>query len=166
MGITADTAVQAVGRFRCGFGRMEDFPLGKAGAKMMLVKNPAGCNQVLEFLAAIPNEFDLVVCLNDNSADGTDVSWIWDVDFEKLEGFGERLHSVTVSGIRAPDMWTRLKYAGVPAGRLGMERDYEKLAQLISGMDRPVYMIPTYTAMLDLRAVLIKHCGGSDFWEG
>ena len=165
MGVGADTAVQAVGRFHCGFGRMEDFPLGKAGAKMMLVKNPAGCNQVLEFLAAIPDEFDLVVCLNDRSADGTDVSWIWDVDFEKLAGFGGRLHSVTVSGVRAADMWTRLKYAGVPAERLGLERDYEKLAQLVSGMDRPVYMIPTYTAMLDLRAVLIKHCGVSDFWE-
>ena len=166
MGIDADTAAGAIGTFQCGFGRMEHFDLGTCGAKMMLVKNPAGCNQVIDFLSDADGEFDLVVCLNDNGADGTDVSWIWDADFEKLGCAAERLHSVTVSGIRAADMWTRLKYAGIPSEKISMETDYERLSQKISDMDRPVFIIPTYTAMLDLRACLIRRCGGKDFWEG
>lgn len=166
MGLPEDAAVGAVGSFHCGFGRMEQFDIGKDGAKMMLVKNPAGCNQVLEFLSDIGDEFDLVLLLNDNSADGTDVSWIWDAEFEKLPLLGDRLHSVTVSGIRASDLWIRLKYAGVTPEKISLERDYEALAGRISEMDKPVYIIPTYTAMLDFRACLVKHCGGSDFWEG
>ena len=166
MGLGADSAVSAVGSFHCGFGRMEQFDIGGRGAKMMLVKNPAGCDQVLEFLFGTEGEFDLVMCLNDNGADGTDVSWIWDAGFEKLGFAGERLHSVTVSGIRAADLWVRLKYAGVDPQKISLERDYEALTRKIAAMDRPVYIVPTYTAMLDFRACLIKHCGGSDFWEG
>lgn len=165
-GLSADAAIAAVGSFRCGFGRMEEFDIGERGAKMMLVKNPAGCDQVLEFLSDMDGEFDLVMCLNDNGADGTDVSWIWDACFEKLALLGDRMHSVTVSGIRAADLAVRLKYAGVAPEKVSCERDYELLTQKISKMDKPVYIVPTYTAMLDFRACLIKHCGGSDFWEG
>ena len=166
MGLPAGSAINAVGSFHCGFGRMEQFDIGEKGAKMMLVKNPAGCDQVLEFLSDMDDEFDLVMCLNDNGADGTDVSWIWDACFEKLSILGDRLHTVTVSGIRAADLWVRLKYAGVAPEKISLERDYELLTQKISQMDKPVYIVPTYTAMLDFRAHLIKKCGGSDFWEG
>ena len=166
MGLPAGSAINAVGSFHCGFGRMEQFDIGEKGAKMMLVKNPAGCDQVLEFLSDMDGEFDLVMCLNDNGADGTDVSWIWDACFEKLSILGDRLHTVTVSGIRAADLWVRLKYAGVAPEKISLERDYELLTQKISQMDKPVYIVPTYTAMLDFRAHLIKKCGGSDFWEG
>ena len=166
MGLPAEAAVNAVGSFHCGFGRMEQFDIGEKGAKMMLVKNPAGCDQVLEFLSDMGDEFDLVMCLNDNGADGTDVSWIWDACFEKLSLLDNRLNSVTVSGIRASDLWVRLKYAGVAPEKISLERDYEALTAKISQMDKPVYIVPTYTAMLDFRACLIKHCGGSDFWEG
>ena len=166
MGLSAESAVSAVGSFHCGFGRMERFDIGQKGAEMMLVKNPAGFDQVLEFLSDMRGDFDLVMFLNDNSADGTDVSWIWDACFEKLSLLGDRLHSVTVSGIRASDLWVRLKYAGVSPEKISLERDYEALTQKISKMDKPVYIVPTYTAMLDFRACLIKHCGGSDFWEG
>lgn len=166
MGLRAEDAINAVGSFHCGFGRMEQFDIGEKGAKMLLVKNPAGCDQVLEFLSDMDDEFELVLCLNDNGADGTDVSWIWDACFEKLSLLGDRMHTVTVSGIRAADLWVRLKYAGVAPEKISLERDYEALTQKISGMDKPVYIVPTYTAMLDFRAHLIKKCGGSDFWEG
>lgn len=166
MGLSAEAAASAVGSFRCGFGRMERFDIGEQGAKMMLVKNPAGCNQVIDFLRSCGTAFDLVICLNDNGADGTDISWIWDVDFEALSPLGERLNSVTVSGIRAGDMLLRLKYAGLPAEKLSAERDYEKLCDKMEQSRLPVFIIPTYTAMLDLRACMIKRCGGSDFWEG
>lgn len=166
MGLSSEQALSAVESFHCGFGRMERFAIGEKGARMMLVKNPAGCNQVLEFLSGLDKPFYLVLCLNDRSADGTDVSWIWDVDFEKLAALGDTLSGVTVSGVRAADLWTRLKYAGVPGEKIAVEREYEALAGRLGEMDKPVFIVPTYTAMLDFRAVLVKHYGGADFWEG
>ena len=165
MGLDADTAVKALADFQCGFGRMEQFRLGKGGTRMMLVKNPAGCNQVIEFLENIKEKFILVICLNDRGADGTDVSWIWDADFEGLTTLGGYLDRVIVSGDRAGDMRVRIKYAGIPDGRISMQRDYEELVRWIGQQDMPVFIMPTYTAMLELRQVVIKHCGGADFWE-
>ena len=165
MGLDADTAVKALADFQCGFGRMEQFRLGKAGARMMLVKNPAGCNQVIEFLENIKEKFILVVCLNDRGADGTDVSWIWDADFEGLTSLGSYLDRVIVSGDRAGDMRVRIKYAGIPDEHISMQRNYEELVRWIEKQELPVFIMPTYTAMLELRQVVIKHCGGADFWE-
>ena len=165
MGIDSKLAVKALGVFKCGFGRMEKFDLGAKGARMMLIKNPAGANQVLEFLRDITDTFTLAVCLNDRSADGTDISWIWDADFEKLAGMSRRISRVIVSGDRAEDMRLRMKYAGVPEDRLTVEKDYEKLTQMLEGEKEEVFIMPTYTAMLELREHLIKHCGGAEFWE-
>lgn len=165
MGLGVQAAIAALGRFKCGFGRMEPFQLGQGGATMMLVKNPAGCNQVIEFLQNVPGRFNLVVCLNDRSADGTDVSWIWDADFEGLAALSGRLENVVVSGDRAGDMRVRIKYAGIPDGRIAMERDYEKLVDWMARQEKPIYIMPTYTAMLELRQEVIKRCGGQDFWE-
>lgn len=164
MGLGTQAAIQALGRFRCGFGRMEQFPLG-GGTRMMLVKNPAGCNQVIEFLQNIKEKFVLVICLNDRSADGTDVSWIWDADFEGLTDMSGRLEQVIVSGDRAGDMHVRVKYAGVAEAYIREERDYEALVQQLARQELPVFIMPTYTAMLDLRQVVIRHCGGAEFWE-
>ena len=69
-----------------------------------------------------------------------------------------------VSGDRAPDMAVRVKYAGVDARFVETERDYEKLVTSLESEERPIYMIPTYTALLELREVLVKHCGGDEFW--
>ena len=131
----------------------------------MLVKNPAGCNQVLEFLQEIRDPFQLVICLNDRSADGTDVSWIWDADFEKLTDLQGKMERVYLSGDRTGDIHVRLKYAGVPEETITEERDYEVLVQMLAKTETPVYIMPTYTALLDLRAVIVRHCGGSEFWE-
>jgi len=150
--------------FSCGFGRMENFSLGKVGAKMMLVKNPAGCNQVIDFLSLVPYEYDLVVLLNDREGDGTDVSWIWECDFEKLTARAQ-LYSVTVSGIRANDMYLRFKYAGIDENNISIEPNYTLLAQKVNEMERPCFIIPTYTAMLGFRSELVKLSGGADFWE-
>ena len=165
MGLPAKTAIEALGRFQCGFGRMERFALGHAGSRMTLVKNPAGCTQVLEFLAGLKEPFTLAVCLNDRAADGTDVSWIWDADFEILGRLGSRLRRVIVSGDRAADMRVRMKYAGVPGERVSEQRDYEALVRELENEDVPVFLMPTYTALLELRQVVIRHVGGADFWE-
>ena len=164
-GLGADAAVNALACFKCGFGRMEQFELGRGGAKMMLVKNPAGCNQVIEFLQNVRESFTLVVCLNDRSADGTDISWIWDADFEGLSALGGRLRRVIVSGDRAEELRVRIKYAGIPDERIETERDCERLVSLMEAQELPVFIMPTYTAMLELREVVISHCGGSEFWE-
>ena len=164
MGLGTDAAVKALSGFKCGFGRMEQFDLG-GGTKIMLVKNPAGCNQVVEFLQNIKENFILVVCLNDRGADGTDISWIWDVDFEELTALSGRLQRVIVSGDRAADMRIRIKYAGIDDAAIETQTDYAKLVEWIAGQELPVYIMPTYTAMLELREAVIRHCGGSEFWE-
>ena len=81
-------AAQSLGAFSCGFGRMERFDIRGASLRMILIKNPAGCNQVLNFLTDTAEPFVFVACLNDRAQDGKDVSWIWDVDFERLGGHG------------------------------------------------------------------------------
>ena len=164
MGLGTDAGIAAVEGFKCGFGRMENFALGKRGAKMMLVKNPAGCNQVLDFLCQVKEPFALVVCLNDRGADGTDVSWIYDAAFEKLGECGGFLSSIAVSGDRAADMAVRLKYAGIAPQHLHIEHDNEALVQWIDAQEQPVFIIPTYTAMLELREAVIRRVGGDEFW--
>lgn len=165
MGLGADTAVNALAGFKCGFGRMEQFELGKGGARMMLVKNPAGCNQVIEFLENIKEKFNLVICLNARPADGTDISWLWDAEFEGLAKLGSRLDKIVVSGDRAADMLVRLKYAGVPEDRVSHQPDLEALVGWMETQEQPVFIMPTYTAMLEVRQVIVRHCGGTDFWE-
>ena len=155
----------ALASFDCGFGRMEKFDLEGRPGRMMLVKNPAGCNQVMRYLAALPDKAMFVVCLNDNDADGTDISWIWDADFERLSTMGDRLDQVLVSGIRAEDMFLRLKYAGVPEERMTVLHDYNVLIDRMCRSEHRVFIMPTYTAMLDLRSLLQKRLGGKEFWE-
>ncbi len=164
IGIEPDICFASIGRFSCGFGRMESFPLA-GGTRMILVKNPAGCTQALEYLSGIEEEYVLVVCLNDRGADGTDVSWIWDANFELLEPLSDRIQKIFVSGDRADDMRIRLKYSGIPDEKINVEYDPDKLAEILSHETLPVYIMPTYTAMLELRGVIIHRCGGSEFWE-
>ncbi len=156
---------RALESFECGFGRMERFELGKGGARMMLVKNPTGCDQVINFLSDIQEDLNLVICLNDKAGDGTDISWIWETDFEKLADMGQRLKSITVSGIRWAEMALRLKYAGVPEEKISAQPDYGKLVEALAAMDESIYMIPTYSAMLELRSAIVAKVGGSEFWE-
>ena len=163
-GISREHGLQALSSFSCGFGRMENFPLA-GGTKMILVKNPAGCSQALGFLSRVEEPFIFVFCLNDRGADGTDISWIWDADFESLLPQAERMRHIFVSGDRAPDMKVRLKYAGFPEDRITVFPTPEALTDRLQQEDLPVYILPTYTAMLDLRKVIVHRCGGAEFWE-
>ena len=143
---------------------MEQFELG-GGAKMMLVKNPAGCDQVIDFLQNVKEPFILVACLNDRPADGTDVSWIWDANFEGLSELTGRLRRVIVAGDRAEDMRLRIKYAGIDDKFIETEKDYAALVEKLAEQKLPVFIMPTYTAMLELREQVIRRCGGKEFWE-
>lgn len=146
-----------------GFGRQEVFNIDGRDIHVILAKNPAGLNQVLRTLP--DDDLNLALFLNDDIADGRDISWIWDVDFELLAG---RVRSVTSSGRRARDMAMRLKYAGV-AEKLGVANDVATaLREAISETPEngELYAIPTYTAMLEVRNVLGKWAGRGKFWEG
>ena len=164
-GIPLDAALRACRDFRCGFGRMERLALGKKGARMMLVKNPAGCNQVLSFLQGVKESFVLVMALNDKPGDGTDISWIHDTDFESLCTLAGRLQRIEVSGIRAKDLYERLEKAGISPRFLHIEQDYDTLVKSLAEEELPIFLMPNYTAMLEMRQVIVKHCGGANFWE-
>ena len=165
VGIDEKTTVSALGQFECGFGRAEQFRLGQAQARMMLVKNPAGYNQVINLISHDVGSCKLAFLLNDRFADGTDISWIWDVDFEALAAQQSRFTRIFVSGVRADDMALRLKYAGFPAERIELVRDYEKLLGEIAADAAPAFIMPTYTAMFDLRGEIGRHTDVKAFYE-
>ena len=165
LGLDPEVVRTSLSQFACGFGRMEKFEIDGHSLRMILIKNPAGCNQVLNFLTDSTQPFLFAACLNDRSFDGKDVSWIWDVDFEKLTEMGELLTGVYVSGVRADDMATRFKYAGVPGEKLKVFRSYDELLKACLSQPEPTFIMPTYTAMLDLRAAVSKNYGFKNFWE-
>jgi UDP-N-acetylmuramyl tripeptide synthase len=110
----------------------------------------------------------LAFLLNDNLADGTDISWIWDVDFEKLEKIQHNIGSVYASGIRAEDMALRLKYAGLYTNKICIIKDYRDLitnALENTPEGQSLYILPTYTAMTELRKLLKNKFGLKEFWK-
>jgi UDP-N-acetylmuramyl tripeptide synthase len=138
---------------------------------ILLIKNPAGANEIFRTLASgetTPREagagLDLWIALNDRIADGRDVSWIWDADFEQLAALAAR---IVCSGTRAEELALRLKYAGVdeerlelaPALRDGLEASLER-----SGA-KPIYALPTYTALLELSDLLAARGHVKPFWQ-
>ena len=162
-GVDAET-IRASMRTAAGFGRMEHFEIGK-GVTMILVKNPAGFTQVLDYLAGMETGFDLMCCLNDKAQDGRDVSWIWDVPLEKLASGRMRVREIYVSGTRGEEMLLRLKHAGVPLPALHLVADGRAFLRGVSAEDRPLIVVPTYTAMMRLRPVLARRTGKKAFWE-
>jgi len=155
----------ALAEFRGGFGRMERFAIGDVTARMILVKNAVGCSQALRYVTSQKEPLALVFCLNDRTADGTDISWLWDVDGSLLSEMGDRLVSVYCSGTRVDDLVEWMKSVGVSEAKIQVERDHGKLLEAIAGSDVPVYILPTYTAMLEVRELLVKRYGLQQFWE-
>ena len=131
----------------------------------LLIKNPAGANEVLRTLLLEPDELDLLTILNDRTADGRDVSWVWDADFEVL---ADRVRSVVCAGTRAAELAVRLKYAGVPTERLRVVPSVSAALDLAvqqAGTGR-LYVLPTYTALLELRSELAARGHAAEFWKG
>ena len=138
---------------QAAFGRAETVAIAGRDLAILLVKNPAGANEVLRTLALDPGEHDVLAVLNDKIADGRDVSWVWDADFEVVAG---RVRRVTCSGTRAAELAVRLKYAGVDPARLHVEHDLARaLDAALADGDGRLIALPTYTAMLALRELLV-----------
>lgn len=160
LGAAAGDVVAGLRDVRAAFGRAETVTVAGREASILLVKNPAGANEVLRTLALEPGEHDLLAILNDNIADGRDVSWVWDADFELLAA---KVRRATCSGTRAAEMALRLKYAGIPDDRLHVVGEPRAgLDAALAGGDGRLFVLPTYTAMLDLREDLVARGAAKD----
>jgi lipid II isoglutaminyl synthase (glutamine-hydrolysing) len=168
LGIPLRQAADALGRMEAVFGRVETIEVEGRPVSILLIKNPAGANEVLRtlLLESAGNGdgegLDLWVALNDGIADGRDVSWIWDADFELLAGHVSR---VVCAGTRAAEMAVRLKYAGTPPEKIEVEEAIDRsLDRAVAGADGPLFALPTYTALLELRTLLSKRGLARRYW--
>lgn len=164
-GLSLQEITDSLSDVHSSFGRMETFELGGKTVQMILVKNPAGCNQALGYVGSLDEDRCLIFALNDRTADGHDISWIWDADYEVLAG-DTRIKKIYVTGDRAEDMQLRLKYAGFEENRITLEKDQNALLSKIKEESLPVFLLPNYTSMLSLRKLLSDATGGQDFWKG
>ncbi len=165
LGVAPQSIGPALAAMRGAFGRVETIEIDSKRLSVLLVKNPAGTNEVLRTLRleAAAGELDLWIGLNDGIADGRDVSWIWDADFELLAGAVRR---VTCAGTRAPEMALRLKYAGWPEERIAVEPEIEaSLDRAVEETPEQLFALPTYTALLELHKVLSGRGLTEEFWR-
>jgi len=153
LGLSSKKTIQSLLNTSAAFGRAEDILYKNINFKILLVKNPTGFNQVIQtFLKPKPQENALLIVINDKIADGRDVSWLWDVAIEDISSYGS---TIICSGTRAYDMALRLKYAGIESCKI--ETDISKALDMICNdrnVKNEVYVLPTYTAMLELRTKL------------
>ncbi|HEX4730851.1 MAG TPA: Mur ligase family protein [Solirubrobacterales bacterium] len=190
LGVDPERIAAALRDMRAAFGRVETIAVGGGrNLAILLIKNPAGANEVLRTLAleaappvssqkssdsdencertwsgeGDPAGIDLWIALNDRIADGRDVSWIWDADFELLADLVRR---VTCAGTRAPEMALRLKYAGWPEDRIFVNPDIAtSLDAAVASSPGRLFALPTYTALLELRKLLADRGLAKEFWQ-
>ena len=161
--VPLDDTVAGLRGVEAAFGRAETIALDGRALSILLIKNPAGANEVLRTLALEEGPLDLLAVLNDNVADGRDVSWVWDADFELLAG---RVRRITCAGTRAAELALRLKYAGIDPERLVVEPELPAaLDAARADGDGPLYALPTYTALLELRDLLARRGVAPEYWR-
>jgi lipid II isoglutaminyl synthase (glutamine-hydrolysing) len=168
LGIPLERAATALGEMEAVFGRVETIEVEGKPVSILLIKNPAGANEVLRTLlleahvSGDPRGLDLWIALNDRIADGRDVSWVWDADFELLAG---QVRHVACAGTRAAEMAVRLKYAGLPPETITVEEAIDSsLDRAVAGADGSLFALPTYTALLELRNLLAKRGLARRYW--
>ncbi len=165
LGEDASTIAAAIGRTDAAFGRAERVAVDGRHLVLLLAKNPTGANENVRTVMLDPDPLHLLVALNDRTADGQDVSWIWDVDYE---GAFDRIASLTLTGDRAYDLALRFRYGGLPGERAEVVADHRDaldhaLTQVPEG--GVLYALPTYTAMLELRDDLDRRGVTEAFWK-
>jgi UDP-N-acetylmuramyl tripeptide synthase len=165
LGATLDEIVSGLDAFRAAFGRFERISVGDRRVLMLLIKNPAGANEAVRTIVDGGAPKLAVVALNDAIADGRDVSWIWDVDFEPLLAGLDRL---VATGERAAELALRFKYGGLDPGAIevvpALERALDRGLELVPPGGELV-VLPTYTAMLSLRKIVADRGFARPYWE-
>jgi UDP-N-acetylmuramyl tripeptide synthase len=164
LAVPLDVVAAGLGAVTAAFGRAETVTIGEHALSLLLIKNPAGANEVIRTLALEDVELDLLAVLNDRTADGKDVSWVWDADFEVLAPY---VRVAVCAGTRAAELAVRFKYAGVDPARLhvvpAIGAALDEALQRAAG--ERVFALPTYTAMLELRDELARRGHVQNFWE-
>jgi UDP-N-acetylmuramyl tripeptide synthase len=155
LGATLDQCAEGIASMEAAFGRGERVRVGDQDLLLMLVKNPVGANEVLRTLAGEPEPLVVLGALNDRIADGRDVSWIWDADVEAAAPSVRRL---VCTGTRADELAMRWRYAGVDPSAIEVHTELASAldAALAHAGDQPLAVLPTYTAMLELRGLLAE----------
>ena len=164
-GVSLERIRQGLESMRAVFGRVETIDVAGKPVSILLIKNPAGANEVLRTLQLESGGegIDLWLALNDRIADGRDISWIWDADFELL---ADDVRRVVCTGTRAPEMALRLKYAGWPRESIEVMEPIEaSLDEAVSAAPDRLFALPTYTALLELRTLLAHRGLASDYWQ-
>ena len=147
LGIDYEVIKNAVCNYKSIFGRAERRVIKGHDTLIQLIKNPTGASEVLKTVDLASN---IIIAINDNYADGRDISWLWDSDFERLKD-AQKL--IITSGNRAKDMAVRLKYAGIPSNRIIVEEDLRKAVEFVAKSDNieeRITILPSYTALLKL----------------
>jgi lipid II isoglutaminyl synthase (glutamine-hydrolysing) len=165
LGVGAEEIVAGLGRFAAAFGRFERIPAGDKTLLLLLIKNPAGANEAIRTLVDGGAPRLAVIALNDAIADGRDVSWIWDVDFEPLLAGLDRL---VASGDRAAELALRFAYAGMSPDAIevvpSLERALDRGLEL-TGDGGELVLLPTYTAMLGLQRIVTDRGLTKPYWS-
>ncbi len=165
LGVATERITTSLGTARPAFGRVETIEIAEKTASILLIKNPAGANEVLRTLCleAAGGKLDLWIGLNDGIADGRDVSWIWDADFELL---AEATRGVVCAGRRAAEMALRLKYAGFSPSAIEVEPEIEaSIDRALGTAGGRLFALPTYTALLELHKLLAGRGLAREFWR-
>lgn len=153
MDIAAETIKEGLNKYSTLFGRSERLVIEGKSVLIQLIKNPAGASQAVSSVAADPDA-KILIAINDNLADGRDISWLWDTNFEQLCNVKE---TVTISGQRAEDMAVRMKYTGLPVDQIEIVTPLEKAlknALQSTGPQQTLWILPTYTCLLELQKIL------------
>ncbi len=165
LGVDPSAISRALSAFSPVFGRGQRLRAGTTDLLVLLMKNPAGANELLRTLGrdAAPT-IDLLIALNDGWADGRDVSWIWDADFEALQ---RRVGRVVCTGNRAAELALRLKYAGWPVSQIAVDTGIASaLDRGISEAGERLIVLPTYSALLELQSEFALRGLARPFWSG
>jgi lipid II isoglutaminyl synthase (glutamine-hydrolysing) len=161
-GLDMEKVAQRIENFEYKLGRMENIEFPDKMVKIVLVKNPIGLSEVLKSISNDQRKKSILFILNDNPADGTDVSWIWDADVEVINNI-KNLESIHCSGIRAQDIALRIKYAEYDEEIIEIDFNVEDSIETVINEDvEIVYILPTYTAVFQTRDIVMGHLNNTD----
>ncbi|RYD06024.1 hypothetical protein N752_06370 [Desulforamulus aquiferis] len=154
--VDPETSLRGLAQYKPGIGRMEKFYYQEKPVFLNLVKNPTGFNEGLVTALNISGSKNVFMAINDNDADGRDISWLWDVDFEYLAEQHQRVNSFVCSGLRAEEMALRLKYSGIPTDKIKVVNDMEEaVRETLDGAGELAYLFSTYTALWPTQKILL-----------